>query len=186
VVKVYTRTGDGGETSLFSGGRVGKDDPRVEAYGTVDELSALLGLLGSEPLPAGVEERLAAVQEALFSVGGALADPERKLPYDPAVWAPAPLEAWIDEMDAELPPLRAFILPGGTRGAALAHQARTVCRRAERRVRSLEGIAGDVPRGVLSYLNRLSDCLFVLARFVNARQGEDEREWRPRSRDGEG
>jgi len=185
-MKVYTRTGDGGDTSLFGGARVAKDDLRVEAYGTVDELSSLLGLLRTEPLPDGVDERLAGLQSSLFAVGGVLADPDGRFPYEPSSWAPGPLEAWIDEMDAELAELRAFVLPGGSRGASLAHVARTVCRRAERRVRSVLTSGGDLPDGVLPYLNRLSDALFVLARFLNARLGVADLEWRPRRAAGDG
>jgi cob(I)alamin adenosyltransferase len=175
-MKVYTRTGDGGETSLYSGGRVGKFDARIEAYGTVDELNSTLGLLLTESLPSEAAGRLREVQEALFAVGAALADPERKLEPDPEAWAPEPLEAWIDAMDDELAELRAFILPGGGRPAALAHVARTVCRRAERRVLAV----GGVTPGIVPFLNRLSDALFVLARFLNARAGIADPEWRPR------
>lgn len=178
-MKIYTRTGDAGETSLYSGGRVAKDHARVEAYGTVDELNAMLGLLLTEPLPAGVGDQLRAVQEALFAVGGALADPVGKLSHAPGAWSSAPLERWIDAMETELAPLQRFILPGGSRAAALAHLARTVCRRAERRVRGLLGGEFGVPEGLLPFLNRLSDALFVLARFVNARLGVADPEWVP-------
>ena len=133
-MKVYTRRGDTGETSLLSGGRVRKEDARVEAYGTVDELVSLLGLLRCEPLPDDVEGRLVVIQESLFSVGAALADPERRIEHDPCVWDAEYLEDWIDAMDGEIEPLTVFILPGGSRAAAVAHVARTVCRRAERRV----------------------------------------------------
>lgn len=179
-MKIYTRTGDSGETSLFSGGRVPKDHLRVEAYGTVDELNSLLGLLLCEPLPDSVEQRLRVVQESLFSIGGTLADPAGKFPHDPAAWDPAPIETWIDDMESELQPLDRFILPGGSRAAALAHVARTVCRRAERRVLAVTSGAPGVPEGLLPYLNRLSDALFVLARFANARLGIADPEWTPR------
>jgi len=174
-MKVYTRTGDDGDTSLFSGGRVGKAHPRIEAYGTIDELNSALGLLLAEPLPDEATGRIRAVQSALFSIGSSMADPEAKLNKDPSAWSAEPLESWIDEMDASLDELRAFILPGGSRGAALAHVARTVCRRAERRVLVVEG----VDPGVVPYLNRLSDALFVLARFLNHRLGIDDPEWHP-------
>lgn len=179
-MKVYTRKGDAGETSLFSGGRVRKDDARVEAYGTVDELVSLLGLLRCEPLPDDVEGRVVAIQESLFSVGAALADPEGRMEHDPCAWNAERLERWIDVMDGEIEPLTAFILPGGSRAAAVSQVARTVCRRAERRVGELAGNAGAVPEGLLAYLNRLSDALFTLARFLNARNGILETEWRPK------
>lgn len=176
-MKVYTRTGDTGETSLLSGGRVRKEDARVDAYGTVDELVSLLGLLRCEPLPEGVEERLVAIQESLFSVGAALADPEERMEHDPSDWDAEPLELWIDAMDGELAPLKSFILPGGSRGAAVSHVARAVCRRTERRVGALAGEKGGVPKGLQSYLNRLSDTLFTLSRFLNAGSGIPETEW---------
>ncbi|MCJ7755720.1 MAG: cob(I)yrinic acid a,c-diamide adenosyltransferase [Thermoanaerobaculales bacterium] len=179
-MKVYTRKGDAGETSLLSGGRVRKEDPRVEAYGTVDELMSMLGLLRCEPLPEDVEGRLVAIQESLFSVGAALADPEGRTEHDPCIWNAGLLEGWIDAMDGEIEPLTAFILPGGSRAAAVSHVARTVCRRAERRVGELVGRAGGVPDGLLAYLNRLSDALFTLARFLNAQSGILETEWRPK------
>ena len=182
MVKIYTRTGDGGETSLYSGGRVGKDHPVVEAYGSLDELNAVLGLLLCEPLPSGVESQLTGIQDTLFEIGSALADPHRRSDFDPGVWATAPLERWIDEMDVELEPLTAFILPGGCRAAALAHLARTVCRRAERRVRAVS--SAEQPEGVLPYLNRLSDLLFVLARWLNNRFGIIEHRWKGRSAKG--
>jgi cob(I)alamin adenosyltransferase len=178
-MKVYTRKGDTGETSLLSGGRVRKDAPRVDAYGTIDELGSLLGLLRSEALPEGVDGRLVEVQEALFSIGAALADPEGKMEHDPVVWDASDLERWIDAMDEELEPLNAFILAGGSRAAAISHVARTVCRRAERLVGALDGEAGGLPEGLQAYLNRLSDALFTLSRFVNARSGISETEWRP-------
>jgi len=179
-MKVYTRKGDTGETSLLSGGRVRKADARVEAYGTVDELVSLLGLLRCEPLPADVEGRLVAIQESLFSVGAALADPEGRVVHDPCNWKAESLEEWIDAMDGEIEPLTAFILPGGSRAAAISHIARTVCRRAERRVSELVEDTGGVPEGLLAYLNRLSDALFTLARFLNAYSGISETKWQPK------
>jgi cob(I)alamin adenosyltransferase len=172
-VKVYTKKGDRGETSLFSGGRVEKDHPRIEAYGTVDELNAVLGLLTTEPLPDEILARIGSVQSALFSIGSSLADPDGKLDLDPIAWSVEPVEAWIDAMDGGLEELRSFILPGGCRGAALAHVARTVCRRAERRVLALDGVEA----GIVPYLNRLSDALFVLARDLNARLGISDPVW---------
>lgn len=177
-MKIYTKTGDSGTTSLFSGGRVAKHHPRLEAYGTLDELNSVLGTLRCEPLPAGADSQLEGVQRALFSIGAALADPEgRCAPDGGLAWAVEPLETWIDAMDAELPPLRRFILPGGSRAAALAHQARTVCRRGERRVAELAAAGEAVPEKVVPYLNRLSDALFVLARYANARMGVADLEW---------
>ncbi len=178
-MKVYTRSGDDGSTSLYSGGRVAKDHLRVEAYGALDELNAALGLLRVEPLPEGVGERVAEVQSILFDLGGAMADPEGRFPFDPSRWQAGRLERWIDDMDAELTPLATFILPGGSRPAALAHLARTVCRRAERRAMTLAAAGATLPEGGLAFLNRLSDALFVLARFVNARLGLVDPEWRP-------
>ena len=176
-MKIYTRKGDTGETALLSGGRVRKEDLRVDAYGTVDELASLLGLLRSEGLSEDVEGRLVEVQSALFAVGAALADPEGRFDQDPDAWAAEPVEVWIDAMDGEIGPLESFILPGGSRAAAISHVARTVCRRAERRVVALEGGNGGVPGGVVAYLNRLSDALFTLSRLVNTRSGVSEIEW---------
>lgn len=179
MVKIYTRTGDQGETSLLSGGRVAKDHPRIEAYGTLDELNSTLGLLLSEPLPQEAKRELIGVQATLFAIGSILADPDGRLSRDEAVWDTGPIEQWIDAMDADLAPLDAFILPGGCRAAALAHVARVVCRRAERRVRSIAD--PNLPAGVLAYLNRLSDGLFVLARWLNAQLGVEETRWTGRT-----
>lgn len=180
-MKIYTKTGDSGETSLFSGGRVRKDDARVEAYGTVDELVSALGLLLCEDLPEGVAPRLLDIQNSLFEVGSALADPDGRISHAAEAWSTEPVEGWIDKMELELAPLRAFILPGGSRAAAMTHVVRTVCRRAERRVNALDSDRGGTPDGVLSFLNRLSDAFFVLARFINARAGLGETEWRARA-----
>ncbi len=181
-MKIYTRSGDGGETGLASGGRVAKDDPRVEAYGSVDELNAVLGVLLAEPLGEATAAGLGGVQETLFHLGGALADPEGRLKQNASRWDAVGLEAWIDEMEEELEPLKAFILPGGTRAAALAHLARTVCRRAERRVLALASSGQDVPGGAVAYLNRLSDLLFVLARWLNRQAGVADVRWEPGGR----
>jgi cob(I)alamin adenosyltransferase len=178
-MKLYTRTGDAGETSLLSGGRVRKEDLRVEAYGTVDELGAVLGLLRSEDLPEGVDDHLVEIQSALFSIGAALADPEGRMEHEASAWNEKPLEGWIDSMDSLLDPLKSFILPGGCRSAAVSHVARTICRRAERRVGALESSQGGVKDGILRYLNRLSDSLFTLARFLNLSSGIPETEWHP-------
>ena len=176
-VKIYTRTGDGGETSLLSGGRVAKDHPRIEVYGTLDELNSLLGLLLTEPIPEAAAGQLERVQGTLFAMGAALADAEGRFARDPAEWAAGPIERWIDDMDGELEPLKSFILPGGCRAAAIAHVARTVCRRAERSATAAGREPGGIPDGILVYLNRLSDGLFVLARWLNASSGAAERRW---------
>jgi cob(I)alamin adenosyltransferase len=174
-MKVYTKTGDTGDTSLFSGGRVGKEHPRIEAYGTVDELNSALGLLSTEALPGDVAEMIRRIQSALFSIGASLADPKSKIEPDPEGWSTEMLEEWIDSMEESLDELRAFILPGGSREAALAHVARTVCRRAERRVLGID----RVEAGIIPFLNRLSDALFVLARYLNSRRGFADPQWRP-------
>lgn len=185
-MKIYTRTGDEGDTSLFGGGRVAKDHPRVDAYGTVDELNSVVGqaLLAVED--EGTRERLSLVQHDLFAIGSALATPApaagRKRPSTPELPLArvGEMESWIDEADAELPPLRAFVLPGGAPGGAALHVARTVCRRAERAVVALARTEDveDVDEGVIRYLNRLSDLLFALARLENHRAGRGDVEWR--------
>jgi cob(I)alamin adenosyltransferase len=180
LVKIYTRTGDAGETGLFDGQRVSKSDSRVEAYGDVDELNATIGLVLAEPLDAGMADALRGIQRDLFAIGGRLADPSRKIAgrVDKVVLSAgdiARLEALIDSYESELPPLRRFILPGGSRPAALLHLARTVCRRAERRIVLLE--RETVEAEVLAYVNRLSDLLFVLARVANVRAGIRDIEW---------
>jgi cob(I)alamin adenosyltransferase len=179
-MKIYTKTGDAGETGLFAGPRVRKDDVRIEAYGTVDELNAILGLARCEPLPAEVETTLQRVQSELFSVGAELATPEPEkhgtaLIGDSHATA---LEQAIDPMESRLPPLRNFILPAGSRGASLIHVARGVCRRAERRVVTLAHAPGSqVSDGLVRYLNRLGDYLFVAARFANLHSGGSETAW---------
>lgn len=184
--KLYTRGGDRGETSLFGGDRVPKDHPRVDAYGQLDELSAALGLL-IVALPADeLRDQLQQVQNELFDLGAELATPpesrlEYKLPpgVEEADWRR--LERLLDEYDAQVPPLRAFVLPGGHETAARAHLARTVCRRAERAVVRLAH-EEEVRADVLTYLNRLSDFLFVCARLLNVRAGVPEVEWQKRER----
>jgi len=179
-VKVYTKTGDGGETSLLSGARVAKHHSRVEAYGTVDELNTVLGLLATEPLDGRIRTELLTLQRSLFDVGAALADVKGNTKGS---WRCDDLEAWIDEMERELLPLRQFVLPGGSRAAALAHLARAVCRRAERRVSLLVSEDGSVAEGIIPFLNRLSDVLFVLARLLNARLGVRDVPWHPAAND---
>ena len=181
-LKIYTRTGDRGDTALFGGGRVGKDDVRVDAYGDVDELNAALGLARAIELMPRVDEVLIPVQRDLFAIGALLATPDRDRMREQLAKAQldearvAQLEQAIDDGDRELDPLRAFILPGGTPKAAALHVARTVCRRAERRVVALAREV-EVPSLVVMYLNRLSDLLFVLARVANRRAGADEATW---------
>jgi cob(I)alamin adenosyltransferase len=179
-VKIYTRMGDAGDTGLIDGSRVGKDDPRVAAYGDVDELSAVIGLARSQAEPP-TAELLHAIQKDLFAVGAQLADPQalvgarkEKAAVTPA--QVAALEQAIDAHEAGLPPLQAFILPGGVLPAAVLHLARTVCRRAERAVVAL-GRRETVDPLVVAYLNRLSDLLFVLARHANHRAGVAEERW---------
>lgn len=181
-MRIYTKTGDGGETSLFGGGRVAKAHQRVSAYGDVDELNAALGLVAAAE-PQDLEgELLSAIQKDLLAVGSLLAspDPERLSgSLEKAVVTEArvaALEAAIDRLETDLRELRAFILPGGTNKAALFHWARVVCRRAERSVVNLSA-SERVPPAILSYLNRLSDLLFVLARVANKRAGIPDREW---------
>ena len=180
-MKIYTKTGDDGTTALLGPGRSGKDDLRVEAYGTVDELNAVLGTVRAAGLDAGSDARLAQLQHELFAVGSALADPDPSGRFHSAIAAGhvAGLEGWIDAMDAELPPLSVFILPAGTRAAAQVHLARTVCRRAERAAVRLAHQPGEhVDMNVIVYLNRLGDALFVLARFLNHRAGVGDMPWR--------
>lgn len=184
--KIYTRGGDAGETSLYGGERRAKDDDRIEAYGTVDELNAALGLLLSEGNPAAdssheavaYERTLGAVQSDLFTIGSWLACPPSHPSRPPGLpeTAVASLETAIDELDEGLEPLRNFILPGGSRPAALAHVARTVARRAERRIVALAPEDAEDLRSV-AYLNRLSDYLFVLARALNRQAGVADVPW---------
>jgi cob(I)alamin adenosyltransferase len=181
-MKIYTKTGDRGDTGLFGGGRVGKDHPRVEAYGDIDELNATIGLARSIELMPRIDEVLVLVQRDLFSLGALLATPDLEKMHQQLEKARidderiAQLERAIDDGDRELEPLRAFILPGGTPKSAALHVARTVCRRAERRVVHLQHEV-EIPGVVVIYLNRLSDLLFTLARVANARAGAGEVTW---------
>jgi cob(I)alamin adenosyltransferase len=181
-MKIYTRTGDAGDTGLFGGGRTPKNDPRVEAYGDVDELNAALGLARASELMPRVDEVLVPIQRDLFAIGALLATPDRDRMKQHLEKARiddgriAELERAIDDGDAELEPLKAFIVPGGTPKAAALHLARTVCRRAERRVVALRNTVA-VPDVVVVYLNRLSDLLFTLARVANRRAGAGEVTW---------
>ena len=181
-MKIYTKTGDKGDTGLFGGGRVGKDHPRVEAYGDVDELNATLGLVRAlEPMPR-IDEVIVPIQRDLFAIGALLATPDRdkmrasleKARIDDS--RIRELEVAIDQCESELEPLRSFIVPGGTAKAASLHVARTVCRRAERRVVALQHTE-ELPSIVVVFLNRVSDLLFMLARVANRRAGAGEVSW---------
>lgn len=179
-MRIYTRGGDDGTTALGNGLRVSKAAQRVDAYGDVDELNSAIGALLAESLPEPAAAELTRVQDALFHVGAFLADPagRHRVPTEllHALW----LERWIDQMDAELSPLRNFVLPGGCRAAALAHVARSVCRRAERQVVALcDGGEASVS-DVLPLLNRLSDALFVCARWLNRHAGVGDVAWKAR------
>ncbi len=171
--KIYTRTGDAGTTGLGDGSRVGKDAPRVAALGDVDELNAILGVLLCENMPDEVRSLLTGVQHDLFDLGGELSVPGGAFLKDTQ---PGRLETAIDRFNAELAPLKEFILPGGTRASALTHQARTVCRRAERAVVALAHNEA-VSEPSRQYLNRLSDLLFVLARWFNKHAGRGDVLW---------
>jgi cob(I)alamin adenosyltransferase len=180
-MKIYTRTGDKGDTSLFGGQRVSKDALRIEAYGTVDELNSVLGIVRADNAHPEIDRLLARVQDALFVLGADLATPRsadkkdlRRIAAEDAEM----LEGEIDGLDARLQPLRNFILPGGSPVAARLHFARTVCRRAERNVVRLSR-AEDIGDDVTVYLNRLSDLLFVLARFANLIANVPETPWKP-------
>lgn len=179
-MKLYTRTGDQGETGLFDGTRVPKSDPRVDAYGEVDELNAVIGVARATGLDGDLDEMLGQVQRDLFALGARLADPGGKIAtrvekVDLDAADIRRLEEWIDRLDAALPPLRRFILPGGSPAGAALHLARAVCRRAERRIVALG--SGAVAPALVTYINRLSDFLFVIARTANHRAGVAEREW---------
>jgi len=171
--KIYTRTGDDGSTGLGDGQRVSKDSPRVEAYGTIDELNSAIGVLRSAPMDAGHQPLLANVQQELFDLGGELSIPGAALVKPEAVER---LEQALDDYNATLPPLKEFVMPGGSAAGAACHLARAVCRRAERRLCTLskgEAVSDTAVR----YVNRLSDLLFVLARVLNSAAAADEVLW---------
>ena len=193
-MKLYTRTGDDGTTGLFGGGRVGKDHPRVDAYGTVDELNACVGLAAAACLhdadaTRSVHERFLAIfsemQSRLFDIGADLATPEGAKHESKILRTGADevaeVEGWIDEIDADNPPMTTFVLPGGTDLAARLHVARTVCRRAERMMVSLAH-SEPISEGALTYVNRLSDLLFAMARRANAAAGVADVPWVPARR----
>ena len=181
-MRIYTRTGDTGETALFGGGRVTKDHPRTSAYGDVDELNSAIGVARAAQPVELFDDLLDGIQRDLFAIGGRLATPEPEKvakAIAKAVLAPGRVESFeqlMDDAEGELPPLRAFVLPGGTPKAAAFHLARTVCRRAERSAVRLAR-EEDVPAEILVYLNRLSDLLFTLARLANHRAGTGDATW---------
>ncbi|QDT08745.1 cob(I)yrinic acid a,c-diamide adenosyltransferase [Planctomycetes bacterium K23_9] len=193
-MKIYTRTGDTGSTGLFGGPRVGKDDCRIESYGTVDELNAAIGMARSKGVGEPIDHELDQIQHALFSIGAELATPAPD-EFDLRVIGDrhiGQLEDWIDQHEATLEPLKHFILPGGTVAASHLHLARAICRRAERRVVTLGQQCGDsqsdsaqtdttkaaaISESLIIYLNRLSDYLFVLSRAVNHQSGIAEVQW---------
>ena len=179
-MKIYTKTGDRGQTRLFDGTRVAKNDLRVEAYGNVDELNSAIGSALAFTSDGGIAELLQGIQRELLALGAQLADPnfdvEKFAKASLSVEWVAALESAMDELDQELPPLRVFILPGGGRCGALLQLARTICRRAERTVVELNETTSLDPT-VIEYLNRLSDLLFVLARVINHREGKQEIQW---------
>jgi cob(I)alamin adenosyltransferase len=179
---LYTRSGDAGTTALFGGGRVAKDSARVEAYGSVDELNSALGTARCPVQQEDLQEILAEVQNELFNIGSELASETGKASEAGHMFKDeeakiARLEGWIDEYDAKVEPLRTFILPSGSSGGAMLHFCRTICRRAERVVVRLSR-EEPVNPAVLTYLNRLSDLLFVLARYANKADGAEETAWR--------
>lgn len=181
-MKIYTKTGDRGDTGLFGGGRVPKNHPRVAAYGDVDELNSVLGLCrATEPLPR-IDDVLAPIQRDLFAIGALLATPSTEKMRDHLAKAKIDdarirqLEAAIDAGDLEIEPLKAFILPGGSTKASMLHLARTVCRRAERSIVAMQETESIPPLAVV-YLNRLSDLLFTLARVANRAAGISEESW---------
>ena len=181
-MKIYTKTGDAGSTSLFGGKRVPKSDLRIEAYGTIDELNSWIGLVRDQPVNAKREELLVEIQDRLFTIGSLLATE----PGNTKVKTPHLLEAdvtrlekAIDDMQEQLPPMRSFILPGGHQSVSFCHVARTVCRRAERLVIALHH-AEPVDVLIIRYLNRLSDYLFVLSRLMSHELNAPETPWKPR------
>jgi cob(I)alamin adenosyltransferase len=181
-MKIYTKTGDGGKTSLVEGTRISKSDLRIEAYGTVDELNSFLGLVADHDVNKARYDFLKSIQDNLFVIGANLAsDPSKRADKVPPVQTEdiIALEKSMDEMDSKLPELKHFILPGGHVAVSLAHVCRTICRRAERCVVRLSE-ADEVPELVATYLNRLSDFFFVLSRMMSLELGVQEVKWVPR------
>jgi len=181
-MKIYTKTGDTGSTSLFGGKRVLKSDLRIDTYGTVDELNSYIGLLRDQPVNTVRKELLVEIQDRLFTIGSILATE----PGNTKVMVPSLaetdielLEQEMDSMDASLPPMRSFVLPGGHPAVSICHITRTVCRRAERLVIALDSLENVDPL-VIKYLNRLSDYLFMLSRKMTAELRAEETPWKPR------
>jgi cob(I)alamin adenosyltransferase len=180
-MRIYTRTGDDGTTGFLGNRRVPKDDQRIDAYGTIDELNSVLGVARAQGMDHQLDQLVARLQDELFALGSALADPLPQGPFHNVITDAhsAALEQTIDALEAELSPLSQFILPGGTLSAAQVHLARTVCRRAERLVVKLSHTPDEhVPNALFIYLNRLSDLLFVLARVLNHRAGIADVVWK--------
>ncbi len=181
-MKIYTRTGDTGTTALFGGKRVSKADLRIDTYGTVDELNSFIGLVRDQPVNASRKKILVEIQDRLFTIGSILAtEPGNTKVKVPALSESdiAVLEKEIDAMEAQLPPMKSFVLPGGHQSVSFCHVARTVCRRAERLVIALNE-QEKVDTLIVQYLNRLSDYLFMLSRKMTAELGAEEIPWRPR------
>ena len=172
--KIYTRTGDQGTTGLGDGSRVKKDDARIEAIGAVDELNAAIGLLATEEIPEDIQTLLVDIQHTLFDLGGELSIPGHNMVLEQQVTY---LEENLDALNEQLPPLKEFILPGGCKAAATCHLARSICRRAERRLFSLAN-SSQVSSTSSQYINRLSDLLFVMARHLNKHNNTAEALWR--------
>lgn len=179
-MRIYTGTGDSGETGLFGKRRVRKDDVRIEAYGTLDEANAQLGRVRCACPHADLDGRLQAAQETLFEIGADLATEGGRASVPHVTQEVVHLERWIDESEAALPPLRTFVLPAGTALASELHFARTIVRRAERRYWTLRAVCPDVPLEIGIYLNRLSDLLFTWARLANHRAGVADVPWTKR------
>jgi len=173
LTKIYTRTGDDGSTGLSDGARIAKDHPRVEAIGAVDELNSAIGIVIAHALPTSLAAMLTGIQHTLFDLGGELSMPGTACVTEEAVTR---LEQWLDTLNAELSPLKEFILPGGSPAAAACHLARAICRRAERRLHTLSQRQPVNPAAV-AYLNRLSDLLFVMARELNRAAGQPDVYW---------
>jgi cob(I)alamin adenosyltransferase len=174
LTKIYTRTGDDGSTGMSDGARIAKDHPRVEAIGAVDELNSAIGIVLANAPPAAVDAMLTDIQHTLFDLGGELSMPEMTCITGEQITR---LEQWLDSLNADLPPLKEFILPGGSPAAAACHLARTICRRAERRLQTLSQMEAVNP-AAFGYLNRLSDLLFVVCRELNRAAGKPDVFWR--------